>query len=94
MCSFGFTVLISLVIIYPGKAAIISLIIGGKFVAPEAAAITYQHCFGNGEPISLNADYIKNSPVVLKNLNLRKGEVRYMALKQQEDWRLAYAQGV
>lgn len=83
--------IITFAVVYPGKATVLALIIGGKFVAPEAADITYQYVFGHGEDLHLDADYIKNSPVVLKNLNLIKGEVRRVALKQSEDWRLSYA---
>lgn len=84
-------VLVLVAAIYPGKAAVIGLIAGAYILAPEAAQITQQYVFGNGEDLYLDADYIKNSPVILKNLDLKEGEVRRIALKQSEDWRLSYA---
>jgi hypothetical protein len=84
-------ILFTLIVFYPGKASVLALIAGGYFLAPEAARITQHYVFGNGEDLYLNADYIKNSPVILKNLNLKKNEVRRVALKQKEDWRLSYA---
>ena len=58
-----------LIVIYPGKATVVAMIAGGYIVAPEAARITQHYVFGNGEDLYLNADYIKNSPVILKNLS-------------------------
>jgi hypothetical protein len=84
-------ILFALIALYPGKATVLTMIAGAYIVAPEAARITQHYVFGNGEDLYLNADYIKNSPVILKNLNLKKGEVRRIALKQHEDWRLSYA---
>ena len=80
-----------LAIIYPGKATVLILIAGSYVLAPEASHITRHYVFGNGEDLYLNADYIKKSPVILKNLDLKKDEVRRVALKQSEDWRLSYA---
>ena len=77
--------------LYPGKAAVIGLIAGAYVLAPEAARITQHYAFGNGEDLHLSADYIKNSPVIRKNLDLKEGEVRRVTLKQSEDWRLSYA---
>ena len=84
-------VLLLLAAVYPGKAAVIGLIAGAYILAPEAAKITQQYVFGKGEDLYLDAEYIKNSPVILKNLNLKKNEVRRVSLKQHEDWRLSYA---
>lgn len=84
-------ILCTLIALYPGKASVLTLIAGAYVLAPEAARITQHYVFGNGEDLHLNADYIKNSPVILKNLNLKPGEVRKIALKQHEDWRLSYA---
>jgi len=81
----------SLIALYPGKATVLALITGAYVLAPEAARITQHYAFGNGEDLHLNADYIKNSPVIRKNLDLKPGEVRKIALKQHEDWRLSYA---
>ena len=84
-------ILFALIALYPGKASVLALIAGAYILAPEAARITQHYAFGNGEDLHLNADYIKNSPVIRKNLNLKPGEVRKIALKQHEDWRLSYA---
>lgn len=69
----------------------LALIAGGTILAPEAAAITRHYCLGNGQTLYLESKYIKNSPVVTTNMNLRIGQTRKVVLKQQEDWRLSYA---
>lgn len=86
------SLLIILALIFPKKALVISLIIGGKLVAPEASTILTHYCFGNGDTLNLKTDYVKESPVVLKNIaTMKTGESRKVSLKQQEDWRLSYA---
>lgn len=87
-----FVILIGVVLIYPRKAAVIALIIGGKVIAPEASAVLSHYCFGNGDTLYLNADYVKTSPVVLKSMQgLETGQSRWISFKQDEDWRLSYA---
>lgn len=76
----------------PKQALVIAMIIGGKVVAPEASAVLSHYCFGNGDTLYLNANYIKTSPVVLRGMKgLKIGQSRKVALKQKEDWRLSYA---
>ena len=87
-----FSLLLGVVLIYPRKAAVIALIIGGKVIAPEASAVLSHYCFGNGDTLYLNADYVKTSPVVLKSMQgLKTGQSRWISFKQKEDWRLSYA---
>ena len=87
-----FLLLLGAVLIYPRKAIVIALIIGGKVIAPEASAVVSHYCFGNGDTLYLNADYVKTSPVVLKSMQgLKMGQSRWISFKQKEDWRLSYA---
>lgn len=68
------------------------MIIGGFFIAPEASQILRHYCFGDGSNLYLKSDYIKQSPVVLKQIKtLKIGESRRVTLKQKDDWRLSYA---
>ncbi len=86
------SLLIILALIFPKKALVIYLIIGGKIVAPEASSILAHYCFGKGDTLYLKPDYIKKSPVVLKNIaTMKTGESRKVPLKQNEDYRLSYA---
>lgn len=79
-------------ILFPKKAMVISFILGGKVVAPEASAILSHYCFGDGDTLYLKSDYIKNSPVVKRALKgLKVGQSRRVAFRQREDWRLSYA---
>ena len=81
-----------LVILFPKQVIVLSFIIGGKVIAPEASAVLAQYCFGHGDTLQLAPDYIRNSPVVLRSLrNLREGEVRTVTFSQKDDWRLSYA---
>ena len=69
-----------------------SMICLGGLVYPEAADILDHYIYGKGEDLYLEADYIKESPVVIRHLNqMRVGESRTVVLKQHEDWRLSYA---
>ena len=87
-----FLLLLGVVLIFPRKAAVIALIMGGKVIAPEASAVLSHYCFGNGDTLHLNADYVKTSPVVLKSIqDLKIGQSRWISFKQNEDWRLSYA---
>lgn len=84
--------LVGVVLTFPSKAFVIALIIGGKVIAPEASAILSHYCFGNGDTLYLNADYVKTSPVVIKSMQgLKIGQSRKISFKQKEDWRLSYA---
>lgn len=90
----GFTLSIIIVVIAlnPKKSFILSMILGGKIVAPEASAILTHYCFGNGDTLFLKPDYFKKSPVVKKAITeMRTGENKIVWVKQQDDWRLSYA---
>ena len=66
--------------------------LGGLIVSPEASKILYHYCYGDGEKMVLDSDYIRNSPVILKHLKtLKVGESKRVGFKQKEDWRLSYA---
>lgn len=45
--------IIIFILIFPKKAFVISLIIGGKIVAPEASSVLAHYCFGNGDTLYL-----------------------------------------
>ena len=50
------------------------------------------YCIGNGSVLNLPADYIKQSPVVIKHLNkMKTGERKRITAKQQEDYRITFA---
>lgn len=84
--------LMGLVLLFPRKAVVIALIVGGKVIAPEASSVLSHYCFGNGDTLYLKADYIKTSPVVLKSIKgLKIGQTKRISFKQKEDWRLSYA---
>jgi hypothetical protein len=61
-------------------------------IYPEASMILKHYCFGNGDTLHLPSDYLRKSPVILKNLKQMKiGQTRIIRFKQPEDWRLSYA---
>ena len=81
-----------LVLLYPKKIVVVSLILCGKIIAPEASEVLSHYCFGNGDTLYLDPEYIKNSPVVLRKIKtLKEGETIRVTFKQSEDWRLSYA---
>jgi hypothetical protein len=85
-------IFLGIVIIYPQKAVVIGLILGGKIIAPEASEVLSHYCFGNGDTLYLNSDCLKTSPVVLKSIkDLKIGQSKSVSFKQQEDYRLYYA---
>jgi len=74
------------------KIVVFGMIVVGSFLYPEASQILNHYCFGNGEDLVLKSDYIKNSPVVIKELKKMKiGEKKKVTFFQKEDWRLSYA---
>lgn len=74
------------------KILVLGMIVFGALFYPEASVALRHYCFGNGEKLVVESDYIKNSPVVLKHLkNLKTGQKKKIAFKQPEDWRLSYA---
>jgi hypothetical protein len=71
---------------------ILYMIFYGRFLYPEASMVLAHYCFGNGSVLNLPADYIKQSPVVIKHLNkMKTGERKRITAKQQEDYRLTFA---
>jgi len=74
------------------KVLVLGMIYGGKIVSPEGSQILDQYCFGNGDTLFLDPEYIKKSPVVLKNIQgLKDGQSKKIRFHQKEDWRLSYA---
>jgi len=84
--------IVLLVLCFPQKAFVISMILGGKIIAPEGAEILSHYCFGNGDTLELNPDYIKQSDIFLKNAKkLKTGQTKKVVFNQAQDWRLSYA---
>lgn len=82
----------SLTVIFFKKILVLGMIFVGTFIYPEASQILNHYCFGNGEKLVLQSDYIKNSPVVVRELKkIKVGQKKRVVLKQSEDWRLSYA---
>jgi hypothetical protein len=74
------------------KIVVFGMIVVGSFLYPEASQILNHYCFGNGEDLVLESDYIKNSPVVIKELKRMKiGQKKKVSFTQKQDWRLSYA---
>jgi len=74
------------------KILVLGMIVFGALFYPEASLALHHYCFGNGEKLVVESDYIKNSPVVRKHLkNMKTGQKKKIAFKQPEDWRLSYA---
>lgn len=74
------------------KAKIQMLIFGGKLFFPEASQILEHYCTGNGDTLFLDPFYIKNSPVVKREIEgMKEGQVKKIRFHQKEDWRLSYA---
>jgi hypothetical protein len=83
---------ILLACLFPKKAMVLGIMAGGKFVAPEASDILYHYCFGNGDTLIWQPEYIKRSPVILSSIKgMREGEIKRVAFKQSQDWRLSYS---
>ncbi len=90
----GITLSITIVIIVlnPQKAFVLTMIVGGKIVAPEASAILSHYCFGNGDTLYLKPNYLQKSPVILRAIKgMKSGEDKIVWVRQQDDWRLSYA---
>jgi hypothetical protein len=87
-----FLLIVTAMAIFYKKIIVIGMMIVGSFIYPEASQILTHYCFGNGEKLILESDYIKNSPVVLKELKKMKiGQKKRVTFTQKEDWRLSYA---
>ena len=68
------------------------MIVVGAIIFPEASTILRHYCFGNGDTLYLQSDYIQTSPVVQRKLKKMKvGDKKIVGMHQWEDWRLSYA---
>lgn len=77
---------------YPKHAFVYSMIVGGKFVSPEGSQMLNHYCFGNGDTLEVQSDYIRTSPVVLNSIkSMKVGQTKKVIFKQSKDWRLSYA---
>jgi hypothetical protein len=74
------------------KIMVLGMIVVGAVIFPEASKALRHYCFGNGETLVVESDYIRKSPVVQKHLQKMKvGDVKKVSFRQKEDWRLSYA---
>jgi len=82
---------IAIVCFYKKIFVFLCIIIGAVFF-PEASNVLKHYCFGDGSELVLNADYIKNSPVVKRKLaTMKVGQKKKVGMHQWEDWRLSFA---
>jgi hypothetical protein len=82
----------TLCIVFVRHLFILYMIFYGWFIYPEASMVLAHYCFGNGRMLHLPAEYIKQSPVVIKHLEkMKTGERKRITAKQQEDYRLTFA---
>jgi hypothetical protein len=85
-------VVIGLVIFNIKKIIVLGMIVVGAVIVPEASTALSHYCFGDGDTLFVESDYIRTSPVVINELKtLRDGEKRRVGMRQCEDWRLSYA---
>lgn len=83
---------IGLCILNIKKVVVLGMIVFGAIFFPEASKALSHYCFGDGDTLKVESDYIRTSPVVINELKtLRDGEKRRVGMKQSEDWRLSYA---
>lgn len=85
--------IIGLIALCYKKLFVVTMIVGGFFVAPEASQILSHYCFGDGDALYLDSSYLKTSPVVIsaaKGLTVG-GKIAEVRLNQSDDWRLSYA---
>lgn len=83
---------LTLFVVFFKKITVIGMIVVGSIFFPEASAALRHYCFGDGSQLEVNADYIKRSPVVQRELaTMRVGEKRKVGFRQAEDWRLSFA---
>jgi hypothetical protein len=87
-----FLLVILSITVFFKKIVVLGMIFVGYFIFPEASQALRHYCFGNGEILYVNSEYIKTSSVVLENLkSMKVGEKRVVSFHQYEDWRLSYA---
>ena len=78
--------------LYIKKIIVLGMIVVGAIIFPEASTILKHYCFGNGETLHLQSDYIRTSPVVQRKLKQMKvGDKKIVGMHQWQDWRLSYA---
>jgi len=81
-----------LVALYPRRTAVLAMMAGGLFIAPEASEILFHYCFGNSDKLYLKPDYFQKSPVIRKAMiGMRPGQEKIVWVHQPDDWRLSYA---
>lgn len=74
------------------KIIVLGMIGVGAIFFPEASSALSHYCFGDGDTLYVESDYIKTSPVVINELKtLKDGEKRRVGMRQSEDWRLSFA---
>lgn len=74
------------------KVLVMGIIYGGKLISPEGSDIVNHYCFGDGDTLFMDPSYIKNSPVVKREMQgMKDGQVKRVVFTQKEDWRLSYA---
>ncbi|MEY4273461.1 MAG: hypothetical protein RL638_409 [Bacteroidota bacterium] len=84
--------IITLSLVYIKKIIVLGMIVVGAVFFPEASTVLRHYCFGNGDTLHLQSDYIRTSPVVQKRLQkMRVGQETKLGMHQWEDWRLSYA---
>lgn len=81
-----------LIISFPRKVTVLSMIFLGKIIAPEASIILSHYCFGNGDTLQLNPEYFQRSQVIQKAIaRMKPGQEKTVWVHQPDDWRLSYA---
>lgn len=74
------------------KFIVLCMIMVSKPFFPEASSIVSHYCFGNGDTLVLDSTYLKESPVIVRELKKMKvGETKIVRFSQKDDWRLSYA---
>jgi hypothetical protein len=83
---------IIVITVYPKQAFVCSMILGGKVVSPEGSQMLKHYCFGNGDTLEVQSNYIRTSPVVLNSIkSMKVGQTKKVMFTQSKDWRLSYA---
>jgi len=74
------------------QSAYAGMVIVGEVLYPEASHVLYEFCWGGGDDVEIEADYVRNSPLIRKKLKQLKPGQRWSGwYKQTEDVRLSYA---
>ena len=68
---------ILLVVLNIKKIIVLGMIVFGSIFFPEASKALSHYCFGDGDTLKVESDYIRSSPVVQKEVEtLKDGEKR------------------